>query len=185
MERLRFGLILSVVLSALLISACQTGEGGSLIGDDESRQTQLPQIKVNLPPPPSFQKDNPPVTYPDGSFSIYGLRKDMKANLNQHRRVKGFLLEEYDCPECPDKKDKNCLCRKPHFWLSDRANGPKDKALLVTGYPKKDPKTKKKMKFVTGAQYVVSGVFSKTSGTGFSATDGLIIYSDATIMTAE
>lgn len=183
MERLRYSLVLSVVLSAILVSACQTKEGGSIIGSDES-QTQLPQIKVNLPPPPSFQKDNPPVTYPDASMSVYGLRKDMKANLNQQRRVKGFLLEEYSCPECP-KDDKNCTCRKPHFWLSDRANGPKDKALLVTGYPKKDPKTKKKMTFVTGAQYVVTGIFSKTSGTGFSVSDGLLIYSDATILTEE
>lgn len=163
-------------VSLMLCAACQGH------GSDDSEQTQLPQIKVNLPPPPTFQKEHAPEKYADGTVSIHGLRKELRKNLNQSVRVKAYLLEAYQCPECPRelKRKKQCpLCKKPHLWLSDRATGPKDKALMVTGYPKRDPKTRRKLTFNPGQQYVFSGVFSKSSGTGFSDSDGLLIYEDS------
>jgi hypothetical protein len=180
----RIGTVLLLVVSMAIFSACSQSGDGSMIGDDDPQQTQLPKIKVNLPPPPSFQKDNAPETYPDSSYSVYGLRKNIKTKINTQVRLKGFLLELYECPECP--KGATCPdCRKPHFWLSDRANGPKEKALLVTDYPQEDPLTKKKMVFEAGAQYYVTGTYSKTSGTGFSASDGLVVYAESKIVGAE
>lgn len=168
-----------VVITMMLASSCQSGETGATIGDDpQPTQAQLPNIKVNLPPPPSFEKDHAPESYPDGSYSVFGLRKNMKDTLNKPARVKGFLIEVYECPECP--KGTECpACRKPHFYMSDRANGPKDKALLVVDYPKEDPETRKKVTFDVGAQYYVNGTFAKTSGTGFSASTGLLVYSNS------
>jgi hypothetical protein len=171
--------------AALLVFAlgCSSSETGAMIGEGEPTQAKLPQIKVNLPPPPSFEKDHAPESYPDGSYSVYGLRKNMKDILNKQVRVKGFLIEVYECPECP--KGSECPpCRKPHFYVSDRANGAKDKALMVVDYPKEDPETKKKMEFEAGAQYYVNGTYAKTSGTGFSSSDGLMVFMGAKLVSA-
>ena len=56
--------------------------------------------------------------------------------------------------------------------------GKKDKAMMVTDYPEKDEK-KRKLKFEVGAQYYVSGTFVKSSATGFSSSEGLIVYAGA------
>lgn len=183
MAMLRIALVLLVC--ALGVLACQSSDTGSVIGDEaDPQQTSLPQIRVNLPAPPSFQKDHAPELYPDGAYSIFGLRKNIKNTLNQQVRIKAFLLEVYECPECP--KGTECKpCRKPHLYLADRASGPKDKSLLVTDYPKEDPETKKKTEFQVGAQYYVAGVFSKSSGTGFSDSDGLLIFSNAKLVSAQ
>ena len=171
-----------VLLVSTLFVGCQSDKGGAMIDDDEPQQVQPASIKVNLPPPPSFRKDHPPATYADSSYSVYGLRENKKTVLNKSVRVKAFVLEVYECPECP--RGKECKqCDKPHLWLSDRANGAKDKAMLVTGYPKKDPRTRKKTRFDVGSQYYFSGVFSTSSGTGFRATDGLLVYQDAQLVT--
>ena len=171
--------------AAVLVFAlgCPSGETGAVIGQDDPAQTKLPKIKVNLPPPPSFQKDNAPESYPDGSYSVYGLRKNLEGALNKPARLKGFLIEVYECPECP--KGQECpACRRPHFFVSDRANGPKDKALMVVDYPERHPETNKPIKLEAGAQYYVTGTFAKTSGTGFSASDGLMVFKDAVLVSA-
>jgi hypothetical protein len=169
---------------ASLLAACDTSDGGASLGGEDPQQAQLPKIKVNLPPPPSFKKDTPPEMYPDSSYSVYGLRENMETTLNENVRVKGFVVEVYECPKCP--RGAKCKeCDKPHFWIADRANAPKDQALIVTDYPKKDPDTRKKTEFDVGSQYYVTGVFSKTSGTGFSSSDGLLIFSDAELTTTQ
>ena len=170
------------LLLCLPLLACQ--QQGNSIGGSESSQGQLPQIKVKLPPPPSFEKEHAPEKYSDGTYSIYGIRKNMKDTLNKQAKVRAFMLEVYQCPECP--KGKECpACERPNFWVSDRANGPKDKALLVVDYPKKDPETKKKMEFTTGVQYYITGVFTKNSGTGFSTSEGLIAYLSSETVSSE
>ncbi len=148
-----------------------------MAGGGKSSSSQLPKIKVNLPPSPSFQKDHAPESYTDGSSSIYGLRKKLRKSLNKAVRLKAYIVEVYECP-C-DMRKKDCRCDKPHLWLSDRASGPKDKGLMVSGIPKKHPKSRRKMKWQIGIAYHFSGVFSRNSGTGFSASDGLLIYQDS------
>jgi hypothetical protein len=173
-----------LLLFVLLILCCNSTENGAMIGDEAPQQTQLPKIKVNLPPPPSFKKDHPPESYPDSSFSVYGLRKNIEKKINTQVRVKGFLIGIYECPECA--KGSECPpCLKPHFWIADRANTPKEQALMVTDYPKEDPKTRKKLEFQMGAQYFVSGTFSKSSATGFADSNGLLMYSESSLLTDE
>ena len=169
---------------ALVTAGCSSSETGSVIGGEaQPQQVKLPPIKVTLPPPPSFQKDHAPESYPDGSYSVHGIRKSMKDTVNKQVRVKGFLIEVYECPECP--KDTECpTCRKPHFYVSDRANGPKEKALMVVDYPKEIPGSTKKMEFSVGAQYYVTGTVAKTSSTGFSSSDGLLVFAEAKLVSA-
>jgi len=168
----------AILCATSLVISCESTDGGSRIGGDDPSPA-LSSIKVNLPPSPSFQKEHAPETYPDSAYSVYGLRKNAKAVMNKEVRVKGFLTEVYECPPCP--KGATCkTCDKPHFFVADRASGPKDEALMVTDYPREDPKTKKKAKpFEVGTQHYVVGTFATSSPTGFSNSDGLLIYKEA------
>ena len=60
--------------------------------------TELPPIKVDLPPPPNFNIQTAPEKYPTGEMSIFGLRKHMSAYLDKDVQVKAYLLEIYECP---------------------------------------------------------------------------------------
>jgi hypothetical protein len=168
-----------LLLSALAVYGCPSSgdSGASIGGSEEAEQVQAPNIKVNLPPSPSFQKEHAPERYTDQSYSVYGLRKNIKTTLNQQVRVKGYLLEVYECPPCP--KGTTCkTCDKPHLWLADRANSPKEEAMMVAVLPKEDPKTKKKVGFDVGQQYFFTGTFAKQSATGFSHSEGLLMYQE-------
>lgn len=166
-----------LLAAALVLSACSTHEGSSAIGQEEGASAQLAEIKVNLPPPPTFEKEHAPEKYADGSLSVYGLRKDLKANLEKQAKVRGYIVEVYQCPACP--KGQECRCDKPHLWIADRSGDGKDKALMVTGIPVKNPQTRRKMEWYTGVAYHFTGLFSRMSGTGFSDSDGLLVYEDA------
>jgi hypothetical protein len=158
------------------IIACSPKGSGS---SQDPNQNQLPRITVKLPPSPSFKKEHAPEIYADASYSVYGLRKNMKTLLNKEIRVRGFLTEVYECPPCP-RGAKCKKCRKPHFYIADRANWPKEKALLITNYPQMDRRRRRKKKYKIGALYHISGTFARSSGTGFSASDGLVVSKEAT-----
>lgn len=106
MVRKGFGPSLFVTLALALLSP------GRLLAQGQ----QLPPIKVNLPPSPNFNVETAPPQYPDGSLSVYGLRKQMSKYMDKDVRVKAYLLEIYECPaeirKCNDdaaakaKKDK-------------------------------------------------------------------------------
>lgn len=181
---LGFSVMMLIFICGLV--GCPSKEEGAQIGDDDNEAIQVSSAtKVALPPPPSFQKEHAPEKYTDSTYSVYGVRKNINTTLNQQVKVKGFIIEVYECPPCP-KKAKDCpTCEKPKFWLSDRANGPKDKAMMVTDYSKEDPKTRKKITFEVGAQYIVSGTFAKFSNTGASDSNGLMIFAEANQVGAE
>jgi hypothetical protein len=152
----------------LVLAGCSSAPGGSLLGAEEA--TALPPIKVDLPPPPSFAEENQPLAHPDGTSTVFGLRKQLDKLLGKDVKVKAHLIEVYQCPVCP--KGQTCkLCDQPHFFLSDKPDGKKEKALMVVDYlmPKQKPP------FLTvGKQYVVEGTFARNSPTGFAMSDGLL-----------
>ena len=86
--------------------------------------TELPPIKVDLPPQPNFNVANAPETYPTGELSIYGLRKHMNQYLDKDVQVKAYLLQIYECPaeqrKCNDelaaksKKEKMKAAKASH-----------------------------------------------------------------------
>jgi hypothetical protein len=153
--------------------ACSSGSGASF-GADET--TAMPAVKVDLPPPPSFAASDIPNKYPDGDYSIRGIRKEKADTLTKKEKVKGFLLEVYQCPVCP--KGQTCkLCDQPHFFLGDKADTKREKALMVVDYlaPHQRPPV-----LTVGKQYEVEGTFSINSPTGFGSSDGLLIFSQMT-----
>lgn len=153
------------------------GSAGAVFADEPGGAVP-PGFKLNLPPPPAFAEPATPREYPDGTVSIYGLRKEFhrfnerpNKYIGQNVKVKAFLLEIYQCPVCP--KGQVCKpCDTPHLFISDEANGSKDKGMLVVeqrGYKEKEPQ------ITPGKQYVFEGNFSTSSPAGFSSSDGLIV----------
>jgi hypothetical protein len=158
----------------LLAAGCTTNSSGASLGETEG--TALPPIKVDLPPPPSFAASDIPEKTPEGDWSIRGVRKNKATTINQKVKVKGYLLEVYQCPVCP--KGQTCkLCDQPHFFLGDKPDTKKEKALMVVDYlmPKAKPPA-----LTVGKQYEIEGTFAINSSTGFGASDGLVVFSKMT-----
>ena len=60
--------------------------------------TQLPPVKVDLPPSPNFNVQTAPEKYPSGEYSIFGLRKHMSQYLDKDVQVRAYMLQVYECP---------------------------------------------------------------------------------------
>jgi len=154
----------------------------TLSGSGRSQQ-ELPPIKVDLPPQPSWAQSNIPEKYPDGKWSVRGLRKKLKANLNQEVDVKGIIVDIYQCPpeqvKCP--KGRVCKpCDQPHYFIGDSKDTKKERALVVCNYP---VKPKPPVLPAVGTEVVVSGTFTREAG-GFAASDGLLDHKK-TVTTAD
>ena len=174
----RSGLCAALLASALCLTA-------PLRAAAEGESGALPGIKVDLPPAPSFTPPNIPLTYEDGSVSVYGLRKQLikdreakAANketkyLDKQVKVKANLLSVYSCPVCP-KKQACKPCDQPHFFLIDQAYQAKpEKGILVADYKA----TKgKEPKLTPGKPYVVEATFSLNIPSGFGSSDGLLLF---------
>ncbi len=156
----------------LLAAGCTSNSSGASFGESEA--TALPPIKVDLPPPPSVAASDIPEKTPEGDWSVRGVRKNRATTLNNKVKVKAYLLEVYQCPVCP--KGQTCkLCDQPHFFLGDKPDTKKEKALMVVDYlsPKQKPPA-----LTVGKQYELNGTFSINSPTGFGSSDGLLVFSE-------
>ena len=161
-----------LVVLAIAAAGCSNSGSGAVLAS-ESEATALPPIKVDLPPPPSFAASDIPEKHPDGAMTVRGVRKNRATTLNNKVKVKGYLLEVYQCPVCP--KGQTCkLCDQPHFFLGDKPDTKKEKALMVVDYlmPKQKPPA-----LTVGKQYDIDGTFSINSPTGFGSSEGLLIFS--------
>lgn len=158
-------------LSALALTACPTesSDTGARIGASDPKQTELPRVEVKLPPSPTFAKEHSPEAYSDGSLSVFGVRKSAESKLGQEVTIRAHVVDVYQCPPCP--KGMACKpCSEPHFWIADRPNVDRDKALMVVDLPEKKPAVE------VGKRYLFVGTFSKSSASGFKASDGLLVY---------
>lgn len=147
------------------------GGSGATLGVDPTNA--LPPIKVDLPPPPPFNPPDVPIKSPDGTYSIYGVRKEKAKTLGQEIKVQGYLLEVYQCPVCP-KKQTCKACDQPHFFIGDKPDTKKEKALMVCDYlgQKQKPPA-----LTVGKQYQIEGSFNINSPTGFGSSEGLLVFS--------
>jgi hypothetical protein len=153
--------------------------------------------KPNLPPVPTIPKPSAPETYPDGSYSVYGLRKQIVKTVETQVTITAYIAQIYQKPVC--EEGKACFTLMPHLFLADEKGETIEKRLLrVVGYAKsfkemEDQKEKdgKGIKdelpegvylppviwdWREGHKYKITGRFTRQSGEGFMATDGLIEY---------
>ncbi len=168
----QFAMMKALVLTTFALTiACNDNSSGAVMAA-QNDNTQLPPIKVDLPSPPAFTPPDIPLKYPDGVPTVYGLRKQKAANLTKEVKVRATLLEIYQCPVCP--KGHTCkLCDQPHFFVGDKADTKKEKALMVVDYlmPKQKPPA-----LTIGKQYDIEGTFAINSPTGFASSEGLLVF---------
>jgi hypothetical protein len=180
----------SAVLCAALaaLAGCQGSNASGASLGPEPEATSLPPIKVDLPTPPSFAASDVPEKYPDGAYTIAGLRRNKRRSclpqlapgkeqpaeclLNKQVKLRATLLEVYQCPVCP--KGQTCkLCDQPHFFMGDKPDTKKEKAMMIADYlaPKQKPPI-----LSVGKQYDIEGTFSINTPTGFGDSEGLMVF---------
>ena len=166
----RLFLFSALALGSFYFAGCSNNSSGATLGVDTTNA--LPPIKVDLPPPQPLTPPDVPIKTADGIYSVYGVRKEKAKSLNQDIKVQGYLLEVYQCPVCP-KKQTCKACDQPHFFLGDKPDTKKEKALMVVDYlgQKQKPPA-----LTVGKQYLVEGSFNINSPTGFGSSEGLLVF---------
>ncbi|MCX7808248.1 MAG: hypothetical protein N2515_06545, partial [Deltaproteobacteria bacterium] len=172
--------------------ACDGGPAGDLVIEALPTITpSLPQVPT-LPPPPY------PIQYPDGSYSVYGIKRKLSQLMDREVTVTAYIAEIYTPPECP--KGQTCPPpAAPHLWLSDaKEPNPKAQRLLLVGYAESQAAIEEAIAkakrgrpqpsfeetgippiptdFALGNKIKVSGRLTRIAASGFSASEGLIEY---------
>lgn len=177
---------LLVVLLVLNLIGCSGGPASDL------RIERLPQVDPSVPAVPTIPPPPHPVTYPDSSYSLFGLRRRSGETIDHDVELTGYIVEIYAPPECP--RGETCRpAAAPHIWLADTAGETdRTKRIRVTGYAMshqeleeargarnpvaEDGETPIPTDFAVGNRIKVSGRFSSISQMGFNDSAGLIDY---------
>jgi hypothetical protein len=152
----------------------------------------------NLPAVPSIPKPSVAETFSDGSYSVYGLRKNVRKTMDTQVTVTAYIAKIYEKPQCPE--GKTCHTLMPHLFLADERDEKLEKRQLrLVGYAQSfkdmeeereaDEKGEEEEEMPEGVylppvvwdwrlghKYKITGHFSRQSGSGFMATDGLLEY---------
>jgi hypothetical protein len=183
-------LLLSV---ALLSTSCDKKTEKSVV------VTKVQGYKPNLPPVPQIPPPSAPETYPDGSYSVYGVRKNVSKTINTPVEITAYIVKIYQKPECPE--GQTCYTMMPHLYLAD---DPKEtlakREIRLVGYAQsfKEMEDQKEMDesgkkeelpegvvlppviwdWRLGHKYKIKAVFTRRSSAGFMDRDGLLEYND-------
>jgi hypothetical protein len=169
-------------------------------GTPPPKEEKPPDFQPNLPSVPAISVPNVPINFPDGSYSVYGLRKKQEETLHQRVRVTARVVDTYEKPFCPE--GKTCPPAKmPHLWLADTMGekNPKYRLTLVgyaEGFQQMAECKEKAEKgiveeipegvelppcvwdFERGHNYLLEGWYTVISSHGFQDSDGLLEYKD-------
>jgi hypothetical protein len=159
---------------------------------------RLPDVSVSLPNVPTLPPPPHPVQHPDGSYSVYGLRRRQAVTLNSDVQVTGYIVQIYAAPECPP--GRTCPpAAAPHMWIADTRDETDDsRRLMVVGYAENQAQIDEAMElarrgryrppdpetgllpiptdFFVGNKVRVHGRFTRISGSGFNVSQGLLEY---------
>ena len=195
-------LVVSALAACLFLIACEDEEGGGAV-----QVEQINGYKANLPPIPKIPRPNVPETYGDGSYSVYGLRKNMVKTMDTEVAVTAFISSKYEKPVCPE--GKTCHTLMPHLFLADDPNEAIEKRTLkMVGYAQSfkeledqelmDKGEEREVELAEGQflketvwdwrkghKYKITGFFTRESGSGFKATDGLLEYMERKCLDCE
>jgi len=186
---------MAVVIAGLFTVACQDRDEVSA-----PAPTEIGSFTPNLPAVPNVPPPRHPITYPDGTYSVYGARKRIDQLINTDIKLTAYVAKQYEPPECPE--GRTCPPpAMPHLWLADEAEETDPiKMLTVVGYAnsqlemeeaKEDHEAGKVKElpegvylppvvfdWETGHKYEVKGTFTRISGAGFLRTEGLLDYAE-------
>lgn len=74
-------------------------------GEAKVQVERLPDVKPSLPPVPTLPPPPFPTQYSDQSYSVYGLRRQMRKTIDTDVNVTGYIAKVFVAPECPkDRK---------------------------------------------------------------------------------
>ncbi|MDJ0766042.1 MAG: hypothetical protein QNJ97_23860 [Myxococcota bacterium] len=154
--------------------------------------------KPNLPSVPTIPKPTVPETHSDGTFSVYGLRRGIEKTIETQASVTAYIAKIYEKPQCPE--GQTCHTLMPHLFLADERDEKLERRLLrLVGYAQnfkemeeerervekgEEPKELPEGVYLPpviwdwrlGHKYKITGRFTRQSGAGFMATDGLLEY---------
>ncbi|MBN2717297.1 MAG: hypothetical protein JXX14_15695 [Deltaproteobacteria bacterium] len=184
---------LAVLTSLFVFSACGEEDGTSNV-----QVTQASGYKPNLPPVPSIPKPSVPETYSDGSYSIYGLRKNVGKTMNTQVEVTAYIVKVYEKPECAE--GQTCHVMMPHLYLADEQGEKLTKRHIrlvgfAQSFKEMEDEKERDLKgqepeelpegvylppvvwdWRVGQKYKIKAAFVNRSSAGFMDTDGLLEY---------
>ena len=176
---------------------------GLLIGCKDEQTTkkvvveQIAAYKPNLPSVPAIPKPTHPETYSDGTYSVYGARKGIVKTIETQITVTAYIANVYQKPVCPE--EQTCHTLMPHLWLADDASESLERRRIrlvgfANSFKEMEDQQERDEKGIEeelpegvylppviwdwreGHKYRITGRFTRRSGAGFMATDGLIEY---------
>ncbi len=188
------GYLAAATLAVIAISLVGAGCGS----DGEGQEAEA-AIRPNLPAVPSIPAPPHPITYDDGVYTIYGVRKRMRHTMDTEVRIKGYVAEVYIPAHC--EEGRTCPPpRMPHCFLADdRGESDRRKRLTVVGYavnmddiweaqddvshgrevelpPEGEGLPPIPTDLNVGNQVIVTGRFTRISGAAFLDSEGLVDY---------
>ena len=197
---------LSRMLWAGALLGCGFAQGCDKTAAAKVQVEKLPPVTPSLPGVPTLPPPPYPTQLADQSYTVYGLRKQLRKTIDTDVSVTGYIAKVFIPPECPPKeaKEKCPLPPAPHMWLSD-AQGETDesKLLIVAGYAENQASIDEALEnlkkgkvpsadeqkaieetgilpiptdFFAGAKVKVKGRFAYISGSGFQSSEGVLGY---------
>lgn len=164
---------------------------------------RLPEVQPSLPPVPTLPSPPHPTTYPDGSYSVWGVRARMTQTMDQEVALSGYIVDVYAPPDC-DRRLPDCRVLAPHMWVADTRIAPdqvqaqRGKQIMVVGYAENQEQIDEAMElarrgryeppdpesgllpiptdFIVGNKLKVTGRFALVSSSGFNSSEGLLEY---------
>ncbi len=187
--------ILTLIAAFLTVGACDK------LTEKKPEVEALPEIVPDLPEVPTLPPPPHPITYDDGTYSVYGLRRKIRDTIDNGVEVTGYIVEIYEAPPCKEKKEEDCpKVLQPHVWIADTPEeSDRMNQLIVVGYAinqKEVDSAKRKapkgasmsggempipVDFAVGNKIKASGRFTRISS-GFNSSTGLLEYSGHTTL---
>ncbi len=164
------------------------------------REVVQATVKLDLPEVPAFSI---PAPHPDGTHSVREMRLKSSKLQKTEVQIKGFVTWIYDCvaelqgpgdtvEQVRKRIDEDpTQCDKPHFFLGDASDTSAERSLWVVEVPRKLRSDEVRLlsrqeranlpkvpEIKVGDEVIASGTWEKQSPTGFTNSDGLLIYKD-------
>lgn len=159
---------------------------------------RLPDVNPSLPAVPTLPPPPHAVTYPDGCYSVYGVRRRAGSTMDTDVCVTGYIVGIYEPPECPPGRTCDPPAA-PHLWVADtRDAGEDDDRIMLTDYAENQKQIDEAVEqarrgryrppdpesgmlpiptdLAVGAKIKIQGRFTRISGMGFNVSNGLLDY---------